>query len=95
MKWAGLETPKCVTVRQRVKRYSSHACLQELACLVENHLLSQITKFVTCSLFRFQDNRSLQQFCGNKQTDRHKLSTVPSAHAGEGNNRHNKDITKI
>ena len=37
----------------KFKRYSSHACLQELACLVENHFLSQITKFVTCSLFRF------------------------------------------
>ena len=37
----------------KFKCYSSHACLQELACLVENHFLSQITKFVTCSLFRF------------------------------------------
>ena len=25
--------------------------LQELACLVKNHFLSQITKLVTCSLF--------------------------------------------
>ena len=37
----------------KFKRYSSHARLQEPACLVENHFLSQITKFVTCSLFRF------------------------------------------
>ena len=37
----------------KFKRYSSNACLQELSCLVENHFLSQITKFVTCSLFRF------------------------------------------
>ena len=37
----------------KLKCYLSHACLQELACLVENHFLSQITKFVTCSLFRF------------------------------------------
>ena len=56
-----------------------------LACFVENHFLSQITKFVTCSLFRFWDNWSLQQFCGNTQTETQKLSTVPSAHAGEGN----------
>ena len=37
----------------KFKCYLSHACLQELACLVENHFLSQITKFVTFSLFRF------------------------------------------
>ena len=37
----------------KFKSHSSHDCLQELACLVENHFLSQITKFVTCSLFRF------------------------------------------
>ena len=42
-----------VFLLSKFKRYSSHACLQELACLVENHFLSQITKFVTCSLFRF------------------------------------------
>ena len=36
-----------------VSKFKRHTYLQELACLVENHFLSQITKFVTCSLFRF------------------------------------------
>ena len=43
----------------------SHACLKELACLVENHCLSQITKFESCNLFRCQDNQVSTAMCGN------------------------------
>ena len=61
--------------------YMSHACLKELACLVESHCLFEITKFES---YNFVIIEFKQQFGDNTHTQT-KYCTVPSAHVGEGN----------
>ena len=66
----------------------SRLCQKELFCLVENHVLYiMITMLRAVASLDFEIIEFKHRFCGSTHTQTHKQTTIPSAHAGKGNNR--------